>query len=197
MLEKGIEFEPSAPYSQEQNGISERKSRTLMERVRTTIIGGNIPDNLWPEVLLAITHISNLLLTSSLNDLSPYEESTRLSPELNHLRVLGSTVYVYVHEEERKDKSAKWESRAKRGVLVGYDGHSIYRVYLKKDAKVIQIKDLQIFKDASGKSKTSLLTYDAIIYAETPSLPTQQRENHTLPKSSNSELTPHTQTRSG
>ena len=137
MLKKGIEFEPSAPYFQKQNGISERKGRTLMERVRSTIIGGNIPDNLWPEVLLAMTHVSNLLPTSSLNGLSSYEESTGLSPQLNHLRVLGSTVYTFIYEEERKAKSAQWESRAKRRVLVRYDGHSIYRVYLEKDAKVI------------------------------------------------------------
>ena len=46
MQEKGIEFEPSARYSQEQNGLSERKSRTLMERMRSTIIGRAIPNNL-------------------------------------------------------------------------------------------------------------------------------------------------------
>ncbi len=97
-----------------------------MERVRSTILGGAIPDNLWPKILLAITHISNLLPTSSLDGLSPYEASTGLLPQLNHLRVLGSTVYVFIRKEERKAKSAKWEPRAKRGLLVGYDGHSIY-----------------------------------------------------------------------
>lgn len=50
MLANGITFKPSAPYSQEENGIAERKGRTLMERVRCTIIGGGIPDELWPEI---------------------------------------------------------------------------------------------------------------------------------------------------
>ncbi len=108
-----------------------------MERVRSTILGGAIPDNLWPEVLLAMTHVSNLLLTFSLDGLSSYEASTGLPPQLSRLKVLGSTVYIFIHEEKRKAKSAKWEPRAKRGLLVGYDGHSIYRVYLEKDAKVI------------------------------------------------------------
>ena len=61
-----------------------------------------------------------------LNALSLYEELTGLSPQLNHLRALGSTVYVFIYKEEWKVKSAKWEIRAKRGGLVGYDGHSIY-----------------------------------------------------------------------
>lgn len=117
-----------------------------------------------------MTHVSNLLPTSSLDGLSPHEVSTGFFPQLDHLKVLGSTVYVFIHEEERKAKSAKWDPRAKRGLLVGYDGHSIYRVYLEKDAKVIRIKDLRIFEDASTKMETSLPTYDALVHAESPSL---------------------------
>ncbi len=107
MLAKGITFKPSAPHSQEKNGIAEQKGRTLMERMRCTIIGGGILDELWPEILLAITHISNLLLTSSLHGLSPFEALAQSLPNLQHLRILGSTVYVFIHEEERNAKSAK------------------------------------------------------------------------------------------
>ena len=85
MMAKGIHFEPSAPYSQEENGISERKGRTLMERVRSTIIAGGIPDELWPEGLLAMTHVSNSLPTTALNGRSPFEVSTQSLPNLQHL----------------------------------------------------------------------------------------------------------------
>ncbi len=130
-------FEPSTPYPQEENGIAERKGRTLMERVRCIIIGGGIPDNLWPEILLAITHVSNLLPTSSLKGQSPFEASFKRLPNLEHLHILGSTVYVFIHEEEQKAKSTKWAPRAKRRVLVGYDERTIYRVYLHDEGKVI------------------------------------------------------------
>lgn len=46
-----------------------------------------------------MTHISNLLLISSLNDSSLYEKSTRLFPKLNHLGVLRSTIYIFVHKK--------------------------------------------------------------------------------------------------
>lgn len=39
MLKEGITFEPSVPYSQEQNGTSERMGRTIMDITRATIIG--------------------------------------------------------------------------------------------------------------------------------------------------------------
>lgn len=58
-----------------------------------------------------MTHILNLLPTSSLNSFSLYEKSTGLSLEFNHFWVLGSTVYVFVHKKEQKAKSAKWKSQ--------------------------------------------------------------------------------------
>ena len=54
-----------------------------------------------------MTYVSNLLLTSFLNGLSPYKESTRLSPKLNYLRVLGFKVCIFVHEKKQKIKSTK------------------------------------------------------------------------------------------
>lgn len=50
--------------------------------------------------------------------------------------------------------------------MIDYDNHLIYCIYLKKDVKVIQIKNLKIFKDTSTKIKTSLSIYDAIIYTK-------------------------------
>ena len=90
-----------------------------MERVRSTIIAGGIPDELWPEVLLAMTHVSNLLPTTALDGRSPFEASTKSLSKLDHLRMLGSTVYVFIYEEKRKVKSAKWKPRGKKEMLVG------------------------------------------------------------------------------
>lgn len=131
MQKEGITFEPSAPYSQEQNGVSERTGRTIMDITRATILESNIDDNLWPELILAMTYIKNNRPTKALQNLSLYESYTHELPDLSHLRVLGSTVYVFFHEEERTLKSEKWASRALKGTLVGYDGHTIYWVYLK------------------------------------------------------------------
>lgn len=52
-----------------------------------------------------------------------------------------------------------------RGILIKYDGHTIYYNNLIKDKKLIWIKDLNIFKDANNKIKSSLLIYNAIIYS--------------------------------
>lgn len=71
LAQEGIILEPSAPYSQEQNGVSERVGRTLMDMARASIIEGGIDDTFWPEVILAMTYIKNIGPTTALNGLGP------------------------------------------------------------------------------------------------------------------------------
>lgn len=161
LTNQGIVFEPSAPYSQEENGVSERTGRTIMEMVRATILEGGMDDTLWSEVVLAMTHVKNLRPTRALEGkISPIEKQDDILPNLQHLRVLGSTVYVFLHEEERTLKSAKWDARALKGKLVGFDGHTIYRVHVEEQNKVIRVKDLRIYEDTSAKAYSTLPDFD-------------------------------------
>lgn len=165
LLSKDITFKPLCPYFQEENGISEQIGRTIMDMTRATIIGRNILDDLWPEVALAMVHVKNIRPTRILEGKTPYELFENKIPTLDHLRVLGSTVYVLIHEKEQKganSKGAKFAPRAQRGKLVGYDGKTIYRVYLEKDFAVIRVKNLRIYEDATAKVSTSLPIYKAI-----------------------------------
>lgn len=68
-------------------------------------------------------------------------------------------MYIFIHEEEQNLKSEKFEARALKGTLVRYDGHTIYRVFIQEQDKVIRVKDLQIFEDTSKKTSTSLLDF--------------------------------------
>lgn len=75
--------------------------------MKNIIFGGAILDNLWLELLLAMTHILNLLSTFLLNGLNSYEAFTRLSLQLSHLKLLRSTVYVFIYKEKKMAKSIK------------------------------------------------------------------------------------------
>ncbi len=130
-----------------------------MDMTRATILEGNINDDLWPELVFTMTYLKNNRPTKALQDLSPYESYTHKPPDLAHLRILGSTVYVFLHEEEQTLKSEKWAPRVLKGTLIGYDDHTIYRIYLKDQKKVIRVKDLRIFEDYATKSSTRLLDY--------------------------------------
>ncbi len=72
---QGIVFKPSAYYSQEENGVSEKTGRTIMEMVQAMILEGRMEDTLWPEVILVITHVKNLRPTRALKEfISPIEK---------------------------------------------------------------------------------------------------------------------------
>lgn len=115
-----------------------------MDMTRATILEGNIDDELWPEIVLAMTYIKNNRPTRALaSNVTPHKaQSQENTTDVSHLQVLGSTVYVFLHEEERSQKSEKWAPRALKGTLVGYDGHTIHRVHIKDQNKVIRVKDL-------------------------------------------------------
>ena len=86
MQREGIIFEPSLPYAQEQNGVSERMGRTIMDMTRATILEGNIDDKLWPELVLGRTYIKTKRPTRALaNNISPHEAHFHEQPDLSHL----------------------------------------------------------------------------------------------------------------
>ena len=72
-----------------------------------------------------MTHVKNCRPTRALQNLSPHKTHFQERPNLSHLQILDSTVYVLLHKEERSMKLEKWAARALKGVLVGYDGHTI------------------------------------------------------------------------
>ena len=92
--------------------------------------------------------------------MSPIEMQDQVLPTPQHLRILGSNVYVFLHKEEQSLKSAKWEARALKGKLVGFNGHTIYRVHIENQNKVIRVKHLQIYKDITSKAITSLPNFN-------------------------------------
>lgn len=75
---------------------------------------------------------------------------------LNHLRISGWTVYVFLHVKECTLKSTKWNVRALKEKLVRFDGHIIYRIYIKDQNKVIRVKNLGLFEDTLTKAFLAL-----------------------------------------
>jgi transposase InsO family protein len=55
----GITHELSAPYTPQQNGIVERKNRTLVEMARTMLDEYKTPRKWWPEAIDTACHIIN------------------------------------------------------------------------------------------------------------------------------------------
>jgi hypothetical protein len=73
----------------QQNGVAERRNRTLIDMVRSMISYSTLPVSLWMEALKPAIHILNRVPSKSVPK-TPYEMWTGRVPLLNHLRVWGS-----------------------------------------------------------------------------------------------------------
>jgi hypothetical protein len=135
--EIGSILEITTPHTPEQDAISERSIGIVLEKVRSVMIDLQIPGYLWPEIFISMIQITNRTATVSLdNDITPYEEfmnSVRPGrdhkPFLGHLRTLGCKTYVLIPKENRL-RSRKLDPRAEVGILVGYEGEHIYRIWV-------------------------------------------------------------------
>ncbi|KAI3732629.1 hypothetical protein L1987_63836 [Smallanthus sonchifolius] len=61
-LKKEIRHEFSAPYTPQQNGVAERKNRTLIGTARTMLSDAKLPVTFWAEVVKIACHVLNKVL---------------------------------------------------------------------------------------------------------------------------------------
>jgi transposase InsO family protein len=63
LAEEGIVREVSAPYSQQQNGLSERCNRSVMDPARSMLMHVGMPNKFWAEAVSTAVYIKNRLPT--------------------------------------------------------------------------------------------------------------------------------------
>ena len=124
--EKGIIHQFTNPYTPEQNGISERLNRTIIESVRSMLIQSKLPLSFWAEAVAAAVYTHNRSPTSALNNVTPYELWFGKRPNISNLRVFGCICYYHVPKELRR----KLDPKSRKAIFVGYvDGVKGYKVF--------------------------------------------------------------------
>ena len=127
----GIESQTTAPGTPQQNGVAERRNRTLLNMVRSMMSYARLPVSFWGHALLSASHILDNLPSKSVPT-TPYELWNGRKPNLEHLRVWGCPAHVL-----EKDPT-KLESRTEVCVFIGYPrGTKAYEFYSLRDQKVI------------------------------------------------------------
>jgi transposase InsO family protein len=88
--EEGIKHEFSAPYTLQQNGVVERKNRTLIDMARTMLGEFKTPERFWLEAVNTAYHAINRLYLHRLQIQRRRESST------NHRVWLKSLATLYL-----------------------------------------------------------------------------------------------------
>ena len=79
---EGISHEFSATYTPEQNGVVERKNRTLIEMTRKMLDEYKTPKHFWAEALETTCHATNLVYLHKLLGKTAYELLTGNKPQV-------------------------------------------------------------------------------------------------------------------
>jgi transposase InsO family protein len=92
---KGIELHITAPYSQSQNGVSERMNRSLVELARAMLAAKNLPKKLWEFAVTHAAYIRNRSPTKALpSRITPHEAFTKEKPNV-HFQEFGAPVWIF------------------------------------------------------------------------------------------------------
>ena len=111
----GISFEPSAPYTQNQNGVSERAIRTIAEKARSMLLNAKLLEGFWEEAVRTAVYLKNRSPTKAV-DSTPYQAWTGQIPELGHLLPFGCDGLTFIHPDLR----TKWKPKARSCTFLGY-----------------------------------------------------------------------------
>ena len=92
--EEGIKHEFSAPYTPQQNGVVERKNRTLIDMARTMLDEYKTLDNYWAEAINTACHAINHLYLHKYYKKTSYELLTGNKPKVSYFRVFGCKCFI-------------------------------------------------------------------------------------------------------
>ncbi|GKA06881.1 retrovirus-related pol polyprotein from transposon TNT 1-94 [Tanacetum coccineum] len=97
----GIRHEFTAPYSPQQNGIAERKNRTLKEMVTAMLISYGMSQDMWGEAILTASYLLNKIPRKEKEE-TPYELWMRRKPSYQYAK--NSSAYRFIiHESKNSD----------------------------------------------------------------------------------------------
>ena len=89
----GIVHQTTAPYTPQQNGIAERKNRTLREMINSMLNSSGLPHNLWGEALLTANFILNRIPFKNSNK-SHHEVWKERLPSYKMIKIWGCLAKV-------------------------------------------------------------------------------------------------------
>jgi hypothetical protein len=161
--EEGINHEFSSPYTPQQNGVVERKNRTLLDMARTMLDEYKTPDQFWAEVINTACYSINRLYLHRIFKKTSYELLTGKKSNVSYFRVFGSKCFILV----KRGRKYKFAPKAVEGFLLGFDPNTrAYRVF-NKSTRLVEVSCDIVFDETNG-SQVEQVDLDELDDEEAP-----------------------------
>jgi hypothetical protein len=129
----GIEHQTSNPRTPEQNGVVERRNRTLVEAARTMLINVQLPDYLWAEAVSTACYTQNRCMITKRHHKTPYQIVHKRTPNISYFHVFGALCYPV----NDRDDLGKLKAKADIGIFVGYCENSKgFRIWNRRTREI-------------------------------------------------------------
>ncbi|GJV14233.1 putative ribonuclease H-like domain-containing protein [Tanacetum coccineum] len=145
--EKGIKRDYSNARTPQQNGVAERKNRTLIEAARTMLADSKLPTMFWTEAVRTACYVLNRVLITNPHNKTPYALLTGKTPSISHFKPFGCHVTIL----NTSDHLGKFDGKADEGYLVGYSASNrAYRVYNMANKRVEETMNLRFLEEKAN-----------------------------------------------
>jgi hypothetical protein len=145
---EGIHRELTTPYTPEQNGVAEKKNRTVVEMGRSMLKYKNLPNKFWAEAVATAVYVLNISPTKSVWNKTPFEAWFERRRGVSHLRVFGCIAYAFVNPQKR----TKLDEKPEKCIFIGYCTQSKgYRLYSPESGKITVSRNVIFDENANWK----------------------------------------------
>ncbi len=99
---KGISRQYSVARTPQQNGVAERRNRTLIEAARTMLANSLLPVTFWAEAVNTACYVQNRVLNIKSKSKTPYELYTGRKPKIDFLKPFGCQCTILKQRNRRR-----------------------------------------------------------------------------------------------
>ena len=96
----GIQMHHLTPYTPHQNGVAERKNRSLKEMATCMIEAKTLPPNFWEKDINCASYIQNRVPHNNIYGITPFKSWSGHKP-VTHFRIFGSKAWARIPTEKR------------------------------------------------------------------------------------------------
>jgi transposase InsO family protein len=160
---EGMKHEFSSPYTPHQNGVVERKNRTLLDMARTMLDEYKTPDQFWAEAINTECYSINRLYLHRILKKTSYELLTGKKPNVSYFRVFGSKCFILF----KRGRKSKFSPKVVEGFLLGYDSNTRAYSVFNKSTGLVEVSCDIMFDETNG-SQVEQVDLDELDDEEAP-----------------------------
>ncbi|KAI3732508.1 hypothetical protein L1987_63713 [Smallanthus sonchifolius] len=133
-VEKGITHQYSAIRTPQQNGVAERKNRTLIEAARTMLVDSKLPIIFWAEAVNTACYVLNRVLMVKQLTKTSYELFYKRKPYIKFFRAFGCSCTLL----NTQDSLPKFAAVGDECYFLGYSSYQKAYIVYNKRTKIVQ-----------------------------------------------------------